>query len=191
MTRGLHTCKPGNTPSVGQVKTFVLLPMGEADRAWTKIKSEKPDKGGQHYRIMSVEKTDYTDQHGNISFNLEVEPANPPPPQPNGNQVGAAAQAVAPVASSTAVSPPVAQPVAYDTVQQFVTRSANLYNLCLETADTIIRDRMRGRNIDLQEHPAWMQAIVTTLFINAKDNGYISHMSDREQKPAAAKQEPY
>lgn len=186
MIRGLHTCKPGNTPSVGQVKTFMLLSMGEGDRTWTKIKSEKPDKGGRHYRILSVEKTDYSDAHGNVSFNLELEEAqapagSPSPPPQNG----------APPQSSAAVSHPPQQPQQYDTAEQFVIRSANLYNLCLGVADTVIRERMQSRNIDLHEHPAWFQAIVTTLFINAKDQGYIAHMSDKEQKPPVTKRDPY
>jgi hypothetical protein len=70
--RGLHTCKPQNTPKVGEIKNFVVLHMGN----YTKIKSRPPDEGGAAYMIMTVAKTDYSDQHGNVSFNLEIEPVS-------------------------------------------------------------------------------------------------------------------
>ncbi len=72
---GLHSCKPGHEPEVGQVKTFTVIhnpPKGEK-KAWTKIKSAGPDYGGQPYRIVSAEPTGFTDSYGNISFNLEIE----------------------------------------------------------------------------------------------------------------------
>ncbi len=74
---GLHKCQPKNEPEQGEVKNMVVLNMpakGEK-KAWTKIKSEQPEKGGTPYRILNVQKLDWeADQYGNLAFNLEVEP---------------------------------------------------------------------------------------------------------------------
>ena len=74
---GLHSCKPGNEPVVGQVKTFIAEQrVGKSGKAYTKIKSAPSDQGGQPYKITSVKPTGFTDAHDNISFNLEIEPSN-------------------------------------------------------------------------------------------------------------------
>lgn len=76
MIEGLHTCKPGNEPMVGQVKTFVVIQNSATatKKAWTKIKSASPDAGGQPYKITAVKPTGHTDSYGNVSFNLTIEP---------------------------------------------------------------------------------------------------------------------
>ena len=182
MIRGLHTCQPGNTPSVGQIKLFSIEErQGKSGKPWTKI-SNAAD--GQPYMIMSVAKTDYQDPRGNLSFNLELEPAaHTPQPIQNGPQ--------------TSVNPPPARfngppatPTPADSPKQHLMRAANLYCLCIDAADTVIRDKMRVRNIDLHEHYDWFQAVVATLFIDAQRAGYVQHMSDKEQKPQTGK-EPY
>lgn len=73
---GLHSCKPGNEPVQGETKTFVIEqhPPKNGKKAWTKIKSAGPKFGGEPYRIISAEPTGFTDDYGNISFNLEIEP---------------------------------------------------------------------------------------------------------------------
>jgi len=74
---GLHSCKPGNEPVVGQVKTFIAEQrVGKSGKAYTKIKGASVENGGQPYKIVSVDPTGFTDSYGNISFNLEIEPAN-------------------------------------------------------------------------------------------------------------------
>lgn len=75
---GLHSCKPGNEPQVGQVKNFVVIsnPANGGKKAWTKIKSASADQGGKPYKITSVKPTGFTDSYGNVSFNLDLEPAN-------------------------------------------------------------------------------------------------------------------
>lgn len=190
---GLHTCKPGNTPSVNQIKTFLVTEetSQRTGNQWIKIRSAAPDKGGQHYKVLSVRPTGTSDAHGNVSFNLEIEKAEAPPVPLQTVSVAPYANDWAPVQRPNLPAAPIPQPKAFDTVTQHVTRAANLYNLCFETVDTIIRDKMRARNIDLHAHPAWFQAITTTLFIQAKDQGYIAHMSDREQKPNIPQKEPY
>lgn len=74
---GLHSCKPGNEPVQGETKTFVIEqhPAKNGKKAWTKIKSAGAKFGGEPYRIISAEPTGFTDDYGNISFNLEIEPA--------------------------------------------------------------------------------------------------------------------
>lgn len=76
MITGLHVCKPQNQPYPGDVKTFVVIdnPATADKKGWTKIKSTPANMGGTPYEILSVEKTNYSDAHGNVSFNLEIEP---------------------------------------------------------------------------------------------------------------------
>jgi hypothetical protein len=75
MISGLHSCKPGNEPVVGQVKTFTVEQRTAASgKAWTKIKGTPADQGGVPFKITSVKPTGHTDSYGNVSFNLEIEP---------------------------------------------------------------------------------------------------------------------
>src|SRR5438128_673468 len=83
MTSGLHACKPGNEPVVGQVKTFAVQQMtARSGKPYTKIKSANAENGGQPYKILKAAPTGHTDSYGNISFNLEIEPANGATSQP-------------------------------------------------------------------------------------------------------------
>ncbi len=77
---GLHSCKPGNDPVVGQIKLFVIENRkGKSGKPYIKIRSANAENGGTPHRILGAEKTDFVDQHGNISFNLEVEASSSPP----------------------------------------------------------------------------------------------------------------
>jgi hypothetical protein len=81
---GLHSCKLGNEPKAGEIKTFVVENRtGKSGKPYLKIKSATAEYGGQAYRIISAKPTGFTDQHQNISFNLEIEAINgaQPPPQ--------------------------------------------------------------------------------------------------------------
>jgi hypothetical protein len=81
---GLHVCKAGNAPQVGQVKSFVVT----GDR----IKSKPMDQGGQNYTITKVSQSDtYKDAYGNLGFNLEIEPQNGSGPTPAPRQQAASA----------------------------------------------------------------------------------------------------
>lgn len=75
MITGLHTCKPKNAPQVGQVKSFVVIDM----ETYIKIKNPGKDDVGMNFKITKADKTDYSDRHGNISFNLEMEPTDEQP----------------------------------------------------------------------------------------------------------------
>jgi hypothetical protein len=84
---GLHSCKPGNEPVLGQIKTFVVEQRtGKSGKAYTKITSKGADQGGQPYKILSAKPTGHTDSYGNVSFNIEVEPANGAQPTPQASQ---------------------------------------------------------------------------------------------------------
>ncbi len=79
---GLHKCQPKNAPRQGEVKNMVVLnmPAKNGKKAWIKIKSEKPEKGGSPYRILGVDKLEWPpDDYGNIAFNIEVEASSGPP----------------------------------------------------------------------------------------------------------------
>ncbi len=77
---GLHSCKPGNDPVIGQVKLFVIENRkGKSGKPYIKIRSANAENGGTPHRVLGAEKTDFVDQHGNISFNLEIEASSSPP----------------------------------------------------------------------------------------------------------------
>ena len=172
ITRGLHTCKPQNTPRVGQVKSFLLETKNPGtDKEWIKIRNVKPEEGS-YFSIVSVEKTNWSDERGNISFNLEIEPAS----APEGTTFPKTSQQ-----SSGNGSPARSTPAGgSDSVEQHIARSANLYALAFRKAATHIRDTAQRLNIELS--PSDIKEIATTLYIDAKNNGFISHMPDTEQK---------
>ncbi len=77
---GLHSCKPGNDPVIGQVKLFVIEHrQGKSGKPYIKIKSANAENGGTPHRILGAEKTDFVDKYGNHSYNLEVEASSSPP----------------------------------------------------------------------------------------------------------------
>ncbi len=77
---GLHSCKPGNDPVVGQVKLFVIEHrQGKSGKPYIKIKSANAENGGTPHRILGAEKTDFVDKYGNHSYNLEVEASSSAP----------------------------------------------------------------------------------------------------------------
>ncbi len=79
---GLHKCQPKNAPEAGIVKNMIVqnMPAKGDKKAWIKIKSEQPEKGGSPYRILGVEKLAWPpDKYGNLAFNLEVEASSSQP----------------------------------------------------------------------------------------------------------------
>lgn len=175
MINGLHSCKPQNTPMVGQIKSFLVTPetSQRTGNQWTKITNKKPEEGGQWYSILTVAKTNRpADQHGNISFNLDIEPSDPPVQQQ--------APQNAPQSSGNG---PVTRPnpsASTDTVEQHIMRSVNLYGACFRVAATAMRDLGQRLNLELSVED--YRQIATTLYIDAKSAGYIAHMPDQENK---------
>ena len=172
-THGLHICKPQNTPRVGQVKCFALETKNPGtDKEWIKIRNVKPEEGS-YFSIVSVEKTNWSDERGNISFNLEIEPSGAPPQQQQAQQNATQSSGNGSPAHSTPAG-------GSDSVEQHIARSANLYALAFRKAATHIRDTAQRLNLELS--PSDIKEIATTLYIDAKNAGFISHMPDTEQK---------
>jgi hypothetical protein len=173
---------------VGQVKNFLLIYNNQGqENEWIKIKNEAPDKGGTLFRIMTVERTNWVDQsgHGNISFNLEIEPATVPPPgqpgqQPQPSNGGQQPPQNAPQAPQPAPQQPFSPAPPQDTALQHITRSANLWCQSFDVAATLIRDfiQRKGHEPTLED----IRTIAYTLYADAKQMGYVAHMSDRELK---------
>src|SRR5678816_1901168 len=83
---GLLSQKPTSPPPVpGQVKTYTWTnKTSKTGKPWIKIKNDDAEHGGRPCKIISAEHTDFVDAHGNISFNMEIEPEQnynyvPPP----------------------------------------------------------------------------------------------------------------
>lgn len=77
---GLLTQKPGREPVAGETKLFLVEQRQSANgTAWTKVKNATADQGGVPYRVISVKPTGRTDQYGNISMNIEIEPSDGAP----------------------------------------------------------------------------------------------------------------
>lgn len=73
---GLLTQKPGREPEIGQIKLFLIeARTSKAGKPWNKIRNATIDSGGTPYLIKSVKPTGFEDDHGNVSFNLDIEPA--------------------------------------------------------------------------------------------------------------------
>jgi hypothetical protein len=72
--KGLLAQKPTSpVPHVGELHRYSLRErVGKiSGKPWTKVKAEG-DGYGQLYEVVSVEKTDFVDAHGNVSFNIEL-----------------------------------------------------------------------------------------------------------------------
>jgi hypothetical protein len=70
---GLLTQKPTSpVPRVGEIKRYSLEQrVGKSGKPWTKVKAEG-EGYGKPYEVVSVEKTDFVDSHGNVSFNVDL-----------------------------------------------------------------------------------------------------------------------
>ncbi len=73
---GLLSQKPTSPiPEPGQVKSFSWQQKtGKSGKPYIKVKNDDEEHGGAKCRILTVEQTDFVDSHGNISFNIEIEP---------------------------------------------------------------------------------------------------------------------
>src|SRR5574338_868688 len=76
-TTGLLTQKPDSpAPQIGQQRRFtVMQKQGKSGRTYTKLKAEG-EGYGQLYEVVSVEKTDFVDNYGNVSFSVGYKPVN-------------------------------------------------------------------------------------------------------------------
>ena len=174
---GLHSCKPGNEPQIGQVKLFVVQHMtSKKGKPYLKIKSANAENGGTPYRILQAEKTDFVDQHGNVSFNMEVEATSAPPTQ------FAAARATMqqgeprmprgddeqdwPEAPENHPQSPPPRSNGEDGVteaRRHLMQSCNLLNLCIAAVNKAVAPNVP----EIAQTAEFFQAQVATLFIEA------------------------
>jgi hypothetical protein len=161
---GLHSCKPGNEPIVGQVKTFLVEQRTSKNgKPWLKIKSAGADNGGSPYRILNAEQTDFVDNHGNISFRLEIEAANGEGGErPTEARHNPLPQRHDPPSSSNGV----------DEARKHIMQSANLYVLCVAAVNSYVAAHLP----EVAQTSEMFQAATGTLFIEASREGYVSKM---------------
>ncbi len=194
---GLHKCQPKNEPIQGETKNMVVLnmPAKGGKKAWIRIKSERPEKGGSPYRIVGVDALDWPpDDYGNIAFNLEVEAV--------GGQQGRTRdmQDADPHGQHGEVngpphtaykSPQVRQnaPNGEDGVtdaRKHLMRSSNLLNLCVDAVDKAVAPHVPV----IARTEGFFQAQVATLFIEASRAGFVDRMPTTPIKHDAPKPEP-
>ncbi len=89
---GLLSQKPTSpVPEPGQAKTFSWQQKtGKSGKPYIKVKNDDEEHGGVKCRILTVEQTDFVDSHGNISFNIEIEPLSGTDPAPIRDEAGGA-----------------------------------------------------------------------------------------------------
>jgi hypothetical protein len=200
---GLHKCQPKNTPEAGTIKNMVVLnmPAKNGKKAWIKIKSEKPEKGGSPYRLLNVEPLDWPpDDYGNIAFNIEVEATTTQPSafnkaretmqqgesrMPRGDdeqdwpeaQQGSAIKPESPTARSNGEQ-------GVMDARKHLVQSANLYNLCVKCVNSMIADELP----EIARTSEQFQAAVSTLFIESSSRrtsdgvnwwSYVDKMPDK------------
>jgi hypothetical protein len=123
---GLLVCKPDNAPSIGSIESLSYQRLaGQSGKSYLRFKRDSAQYGGHPFRILTAEKTDYSDQHGNVSFNISVSPdadegvpaaVSPPQPSPpataqaplpkaDDQQTSIEAQSAAKAAGCAATSP--------------------------------------------------------------------------------------
>lgn len=160
---GLHSCKPQNEPKQGEIKTFVIEQRkGKSGKDYLKIKSAGAQFGGTPYRILSAEPTGYTDDHGNVSFNLEIESATLS--GGDGLSPDRSTGRVQPSSpSQNAPESPPAHLNGVDETRAHIMKSANLYVLCVNAVNKYVAAHLP----EVAQTSEQFQAAVGTLFIEA------------------------
>lgn len=160
---GLHSCKPANVPVAGDIKTFVIehRPAKNGKKAWIKIKSATPEYGGTPYRILEAKPTGFTDQHGNIGFNLEIETAVDGGGERETSSVPTRQKPISGFSAAGRDDPPPSSSNGVDETRKHIMQAVNLYNLCVDAVDKCIKPRIENMDGELY------QAAIGTLFIEA------------------------
>ncbi len=168
---GLHSCKPGNDPVIGQVKLFVIEHrQGKSGKPYIKIKSANAENGGTPHRILGAEKTDFVDKYGNNSYNLEVEQSTSPPSTVQNlrstMQQGEIRDQGEHFRDEIEPESPVRVQQGEDGVnatRKHLMQSSNLYVLCIKAVNNVIA----GNLPEVAQTSEQFQAAVSTLFIEA------------------------
>lgn len=195
---GLHSCKPGNDPVIGQVKLFVIENRkGKSGKPYIKIRSANAENGGTPHRILNAEKTDFVDPHGNLSFNLEVEATTAQPSafqhartamsetrrgeqqgDPDHGQRhhprGDDEQDWPEAPENHAQSPPPRSNGngGVSEARKHLMQSVNLLNLCIDAVNKAIAPNVP----EIAQTSEFFQAQVATLFIEASRAGFVDKM---------------
>ncbi len=177
---GLHKCQPKNAPEAGTIKNMVVLnmPAKNGKKAWIKIKSEKPEKGGSPYRLLNVEPLDWPpDDYGNIAFNIEVE-ATTTQPTAFANARATMQQGEPNHANDESPKGPHSIPMAPQSLphaqqgedgvteaRKHLMRCCNLYNLCIAAAEKAIAPGMP----EIARTSEQFQSTLASLWIEASN----------------------
>lgn len=181
---GLLSQKPGRDPEVGQVKCFTVEQRtSKAGKPWTKVKNSTPDMGGQPYRILAVNKTDFVDAHKNVSFNVQIESA----PQTAYQQAKQTMQDG--LESNDVDRGDVPDPILE--TRQHLMKACNLYNLCVDAVNSAIVPHLpEGARMSADQ----LQSTLASIWIEASSRrstdgvswwSYIDRMPDSPIKKIA------
>jgi hypothetical protein len=131
---GLLTQKASSPPPVvGQIKSLTWENRkSRAGKPWIKIKNETAEYGGKPYVILKAEQTDFVDAHGNISFNLEIQPHDGAQDWTEGSNK--AAEATKQPAEAT--RPEVGNGI--QETREHLMQAANLLVLCIRMAEKVV-----------------------------------------------------
>ncbi|HZZ98530.1 MAG TPA: hypothetical protein VFG51_01225 [Candidatus Saccharimonadia bacterium] len=134
--QGLHSCKPGNEPVIGETKTFTVeQKIGKSGKAYLKIKSASGEHGGTPYRILEAAPTGFTDSHGNISFNLGIEPTTLSGGDATNVRVTSTVQSAMP---QVVKALPAQNSDGVQETREHLMRSANLLVLCIRAVEKAV-----------------------------------------------------
>lgn len=159
---GLHSCKPGNEPQIGQIKSFVVQHMTSKNgKPYLKIKSANAENGGTPHRILQAEPTGFTDSYGNVSFNIEIEPAVKGGEVYKSSNVAVDEQPTMP--PQRHVSEVTLKSDGVQETREHLMQSANLYNLCVQAVDKAVAPHVPA----VAQTSEQFQAAVASLFIEA------------------------
>ncbi len=144
---GLLSVKPGNEPHVGEVRNLSWEHRtSKSGKPWIKIKNAGPDFGGTPYRILVAEKTDFVDQHGNLSFRVEIEATQSKSMELGTPSAIAGLSTPPPERPATASGSPAKSSNGGEGVNEtrkHLMQSANLYNLVLDAVEKVIEPHAR------------------------------------------------
>ena len=172
--QGLLTQKNDTpAPQPGDIKPYVVSQLtSKSGKPWTKIKFDSQQ--GQPFKVLSVQGTDYADQYGNVSFNIEIEPA----------------QSNAPATTRNGV-PSVPRGTVADTWRQHLMRAANLLSKCHEAAKAVgLTDGEDARSLFIDASRAgFIPQMPAKPFADESEPESMMELSDDEPRPEDTQEE--
>ena len=190
---GLLSQKPDSRPpEPGEERWFTWQERkSKSGKPWIKIKNTPQDMGGQLCQIVDCEKTDFTDTHGNVSYNVGFERVF----RMDGGGTQQGSVEAKPAQPSREDTPPSDPLDGINETRKHLMRVANLYSLCVKAVDVAIAPNVP----EMLRTSEWLQAAVASLFIESssrrtKDGvnwwSYVDRMPDKPiDKPKEHKPE--